>query len=55
MMYMNDKYKILLPQWIWDSTNNDEFKGKLNTYMKRSYPEVTRVIKVEKPFVIVER
>ena len=47
--------KILIPNWIWDSENKDEFKTKLSQYMRKNYPEVTRVIKVEKPFVIVER
>lgn len=51
---MKDKYKILLPQWIWDSTNNDEFKRNLAIYMKRSYPDV-RVVGIEKPFAICER
>lgn len=47
--------KILIPNWIWDSKNKDEFKTKLSQYMRKNYPEITRVIKVEKPFVIVER
>ena len=51
----HDHYRILIPKWIWDSKDKDEFKTKLNQYMRKNYPEVTRVIKVEKPFVIVER
>lgn len=51
----HDHYRILIPKWIWDSKDKDEFKTKLSQYMRKNYPEVTRVIKVEKPFVIVER
>lgn len=47
--------KILIPKWVWDSKNKEEFKANLSKYMKQSYPEVHRVVKVEKPFVIVER
>jgi len=51
---MYNQRKILLPQWIWDSKDNDEFKKNLATYMKRSYPDV-RVVGTEKPFAIAER
>jgi len=51
----HDHCRILIPKWIWDSKDKDEFKTKLSKYMRKNYPEVTRVIKVEKPFVIVER
>jgi len=51
---MYNQRKILLPQWIWDSANNDEFKKNLSIYMKRSYPDV-RVVGIEKPFAICER
>ena len=52
---LHDHHRILIPKWIWDSKNKDEFKTKLSRYMRKNYPEVTRVIKAEKPFVIVER
>jgi len=51
----HDHRKILIPDWVWDSKNKEEFKAKLNQYMRTSYPEITRVKKVEKPFVIVDR
>ena len=50
-----DHHRILIPRWIWESKNKDEFKTKLSKYMRKNYPEVTRVVKAEKPFVIVER
>lgn len=52
---MHNYRKILIPNWVWDSKNKEEFKAKLSQYMRTSYPEITRVMKVEKPFVIVER
>ena len=52
---LHDHHRILIPTWIWDSEDKDEFKTKLSRYMRKNYPEVTRVIKAEKPFVIVER
>ena len=51
---MYNRRKILLPQWIWDSASNDEFKKNLSIYIKRSYPDV-RVVGIEKPFAICER
>lgn len=53
-MFHNHR-KILIPDWVWDSKDKEEFKSKLSKYMKQGYPEITRVVKVEKPFVIVER
>ena len=50
-----DHRKILIPDWVWDSQSKDEFKQKLSKYLKTSYPEINKVIKVEKPFVIVDR
>ena len=50
-----DHHRILIPKWIWESKDKDEFKMKLSRYMRKNYPEVTRVVKAEKPFVIVER
>jgi len=52
---LHDYHRILIPRWIWNSKNKDEFKTKLSKYLKKNYPEVTRVVKAEKPFVIVER
>lgn len=52
---LHDHHRILIPRWIWESKDKDEFKTKLSKYMRKNYPEVTRVIKAEKPFVIVER
>lgn len=52
---LHDYHKILIPRWIWESKDKDEFKTKLSRYMRKNYPEVTRVVKAEKPFVIVER
>ena len=46
--------KILIPKWIWESKDKDEFKTNLSNYLRKNYPEVNRVIKVEKPFVIVD-
>lgn len=51
---MNNHYKILLPQRIWDSKNNDEFKQKLAEYMAKSYPEC-RVVEIEKPYALCVR
>ena len=51
---MYNQRKILLPQWIWDSENKEEFKHNLSIYMKRSYPDVV-VVELEKPFAIAER
>lgn len=50
----HDHCRILIPKWVWDSKDKDEFKAKLNKYMRTSYPDIHRVVKVEKPFVIVE-
>ena len=52
---MRRKYRIMLPDWVWDNaTNNDEFKDNLQKYMRKNYPDCY-VEKIEKPFVICDR
>lgn len=47
-------YKILLPEWVLSSVNDDELIKNTEIYLRRAYPD-TNLVKIKDKFAICTR